>query len=369
MPTSNAVGPPMTRPLVTVLIDTYNHERLIEEALVSVLEQDFPASEMEILVVDDGSTDQTPDIVRKFAPRVRLIRKANGGQASAFNAGIPEAQGEIISFLDGDDWWTRNKLTRVMEAMAADASLGLIGHGIITVHRDGNMESETLRDGFRFQANTVEGVHLFRVRASFLGTSRMTMRANILRQIGPVPEPLVVQADEYLFTIASVLAGVMILPETLTYYRMHDANLFQISGNHPQRHRRKMEALEALACGLETRLASVDMDPKAREILLTMPRANADQLRLKIDGGWPWETAKTEWKIYHVMHPDAPLPHRVFKSLFLAGACIAPPRLFYGLQSRLSQSDLYRSMRRKFLPIPRMNHLQRDLQNGSRKPE
>ncbi|HEY0704388.1 MAG TPA: glycosyltransferase [Candidatus Acidoferrales bacterium] len=357
------------RPLVTVLIDTYNHERLIEEALVSVLEQDFPAGEMEILVVDDGSTDQTPEIVRKFAPRVRLLRKSNGGQASAFNAGIPEARGEIISFLDGDDWWTRDKLTRVMRAIASDPSVGILGHGITIVHRDGNMEAETLRDGFRFQANTLEGAHLFSVRASFLGTSRMTIRAEILRRIGPVPAPLVVQADEYIFTLASVMSGVQILPEPLTYYRMHDANGFQISGNHPLRHRRKMEALEALACGLAAKLETVEMEPEARAFLLTIARANADQLRLRIDGGWPWETARTEWRIYSVNHPDAPLPHRIFKSFFLAGACVAPPRLFYSLQTKLSQSDLYRSVRRRFLPIPRMMHLQRDLRAGSRKSE
>ncbi len=359
----------MTRPLVTVLVDTYNHERLIEEAIVSVLEQDFSPSEMEILVVDDGSTDHTPEIVRKFAPRVRLLRKPNGGQASAFNTGIPEARGEIISFLDGDDWWTPDKLTRVIQTITSDSSLGLVGHGITTVHRDGNMEFETLCDGFRFQANTVEGARLFRVRSCFLGTSRMTMRADILRQVGPVPEPLVVQADEYLFTVASVLAGVLILPETLTYYRMHAANGFQILGHQPGLHRRKMEALEVLARGLETRLASIDMDPAARKMLLTMPRACADQLRLQLDGGWPWETARTEWKIYSVMHPDAPLPHRLFKSLFLAGACVAPPRLFYGLQSRLSHSGLYHNLRQRFLPNPRMTHLQRDLRSESRKPE
>src|ERR1700685_2224372 len=145
----------MTRPYISVLVDTYNHERFIEEALVSVLEQDVAEAECEVVVVDDGSTDQTPEIVRKFAPRVRLIRKPNGGQASAFNARIPEARGEIISFLDGDDWWTRDKLTRVMQAITSDPSLGFVGHGITTVHRDGSMESEILRDGFRFQANTV----------------------------------------------------------------------------------------------------------------------------------------------------------------------------------------------------------------------
>src|SRR5271170_7504882 len=115
----------MGKPAVTVLIDTYNHERFIEEAIVSVLEQDFPRSETEVIVVDDGSTDRTPEIVRRFEPRVRLIRKINGGQASAFNAGIPECRGEIIAFLDGDDWWAPTKLTRVMQALERDPEVGL----------------------------------------------------------------------------------------------------------------------------------------------------------------------------------------------------------------------------------------------------
>jgi glycosyltransferase involved in cell wall biosynthesis len=97
----------MPIPAVTVLIDTYNHERFIEEAIVSVLEQDFPRAETEILFVYDGSTDRTPEIVRRFQPQVCLIRRTNGGHASAFNAGIPETRGEIIAFLDGDDWWAR----------------------------------------------------------------------------------------------------------------------------------------------------------------------------------------------------------------------------------------------------------------------
>ena len=111
------------QPAVTVLIDTYNHERFIEEAIVSVLEQDYPQSDTEVLIVDDGSTDRTPEIVRKFEPRVRLIRKANGGQASAFNAGIPQVRGEITAFLDGDDWWAPNKLS------AGDACSGLRPRG------------------------------------------------------------------------------------------------------------------------------------------------------------------------------------------------------------------------------------------------
>src|SRR5947207_177232 len=107
----------MSTPLVSVLIDTYNHERFIEEALASVLAQDYPAGDREILLVDDGSTDRTPELLRKFEPHVRVLRKSNGGQASAFNLGIPECRGEIVAFLDGDDWWASDKLTRVIAAM------------------------------------------------------------------------------------------------------------------------------------------------------------------------------------------------------------------------------------------------------------
>src|SRR6202035_1809711 len=105
--------------------------------------------------------DRTPEIVGKFAPRVRLIRKENGGQASAFNAGIPECKGEIVAFLDGDDWWAPSKLSRVAQALAANTSVGIVGHGIVNVQRDQREQAETLREGFCFQANTMAGALLF----------------------------------------------------------------------------------------------------------------------------------------------------------------------------------------------------------------
>ncbi len=354
----------MARNFVSVLIDTYNHERFIEKAIVSVLEQDFPSSEREVIVVDDGSTDRTPEIVKKFEPRVRLLRKENGGQASAFNAGIPECKGEIVAFLDGDDWWAQQKLARVSQAMAADPSVGIVGHGIVNVQRDGREQAETLREGFHFQANTIEGARLLRRRGSFLGTSRMTVRTDLLRKIGPVPDAIEVQADEFLSTLAAVSTGVQILPEALTYYRLHDANSYQLAGHDPQKLRRKQKSLAILASSLSTRLEMLGIDARIRGAVTEYTQASADQLRLGLDGGWPWETVRTEWKIYKILHPEAPFSHRVFKSAILMAALFTTPRNFYSVQRKLAQSGFYRRARSRWLPVPEMEHIQKDWRAG-----
>jgi glycosyltransferase involved in cell wall biosynthesis len=353
------------KPSVTVLIDTYNHERFIEEAVVSVVEQDFPASEMEILVVDDGSTDRTPEVLAKFAPRVRVLRKKNGGQASAFNLGIPEASGEIVAFLDGDDWWTRDKLSRVVKALEDEPGVGIIGHGIVIVGPGENEQVEILREGFRFKADTLDGARMLRRRGAFLGTSRMTIRADLLRRIGPVPEAIRVQADEYLFTLASVMAGARILEETLTYYRIHDANTYQIATFDPARMRAKQESLAALAVALTEALKSHGIDAKTREAITLYTEACADQLRLSTDGGWSWETVRTEWSLYQVAHPEAPLSHRAFKSLVLLGALAFPPKTFYSIRRRVTQGGAYSSARARLLPVPQMPHIERRPRSGS----
>jgi len=197
----------MSKPFVSVLIDTYNHERYIEQAIVSVLEQDFPKEDREIIVVDDGSTDRTSEIVRKFEPGVRYVHKQNGGQASAFNAGIPECRGQVVAFLDGDDWWAQRKLSRVVPVLAGNREVGMVGHGTVKMLPDGREFTEVLKEGYRFSMRSVQGAEMFRRRKCFLGT-RMTVRADILRSILPVPETIRIEADEFLFTMAAALSEV-----------------------------------------------------------------------------------------------------------------------------------------------------------------
>jgi glycosyltransferase involved in cell wall biosynthesis len=349
----------MTRPFSSVVIDTYNHERFIEQAIVSVLEQDIAASEREILVVDDGSTDRTPEIVRKFEPRVRLIRKANGGQATAFNIGIPECRGEIVAFLDGDDWWAWRKLRTVSDVLATDAAVGLVGHGITEDYGGEGQHTELLREVSRFRITSEEGARAFRLRKNFLGTSRMTYRREILRKIGKVPEALTIQADEYLFTMAGLFEDVLILREPLTFYRLHESNAFQITKHTVEAIRRKQRVLEALAISLSEQFHLHGLPDNIARIIVGWVQNEADQQRLLANGGYPWETVRVELEDYRVMHENASPAHWIFKCATLLPACVLPPRLYYALKRRFAKNDLYLKTREKWLPYLQPTHVDR----------
>jgi len=347
------------KPFASVLIDTYNHEHFIEQAIVSVLEQDFPASDREIIVVDDGSTDRTPGIVRKFEPQLRLLRKTNGGQASAFNAGIPECQGELIAFLDGDDWWAPGKLKAVTETLSADPAVGLVGHGITEVYLDGRQHTELLRDVPRFRLVSKEGARTFRLRKSFLGTSRMTFRAEILRRIGAVPETLVFEADEYLFTLAGLFADVLILRESLTFYRLHQGNAFQIADGRTEALRRKQRVLTALWEALTTRLRKERLAQEVAAVILESVETEAALLRLRADSGFPWETVHAELRNFRTHHTNASLGRWILKCVSLAPACVLPARLYYSLRQKLEANSTYAKARAKWLPFPQPEHVDR----------
>src|SRR5437879_1128259 len=103
----------MKAPFFTVLIDTYNYGEFIEEAVSSALAQDFSPEEREILVVDDGSTDDTRQRLQKYKGEILYLRKPNGGQASAFNFGFEHARDEVIALLEAYDIWLPEKSGRV----------------------------------------------------------------------------------------------------------------------------------------------------------------------------------------------------------------------------------------------------------------
>lgn len=112
---------------ISVVIPTYNRAHFLVGAIESVFSQTHPAQE--IIVVDDGSTDGTMAVVKKYNGRVRYLLQQNKGPAAARNRGIREAQGEFIAFLDSDDDWLPEKLELQVELFQKNPGLGLIATG------------------------------------------------------------------------------------------------------------------------------------------------------------------------------------------------------------------------------------------------
>ena len=114
------------RPTVSVVVPCYNGARFLRETLASALAQ--PHAVLEIIVVDDGSTDDSAAIAESFGPPVRVIRQANQGESVARNRGIDEAKGDWIAFLDADDVWVPEKTERQLAAVAGDVRACCAGY-------------------------------------------------------------------------------------------------------------------------------------------------------------------------------------------------------------------------------------------------
>src|SRR4051812_32070906 len=112
-----AMAGPQERPTVTVVIPTYNQARYLPSAIETALAQSEPP--VEVVVVDDGSTDDTAAVLEGFAGQVTAIRTANAGVAAARNTGAREAKGDLLAFLDSDDEWREDKLARQVDLFVA----------------------------------------------------------------------------------------------------------------------------------------------------------------------------------------------------------------------------------------------------------
>lgn len=113
-----------TTPLVSVIVPAYNSARFLRQALDSALEQDYP--NVEVIVVDDGSTDETCDILDTYRDRIVAVRQNNAGASVARNVAIERAQGEYLAFLDADDLWLPTKLSRQIAHLETNSDVGMV---------------------------------------------------------------------------------------------------------------------------------------------------------------------------------------------------------------------------------------------------
>jgi glycosyltransferase involved in cell wall biosynthesis len=182
----------MHKPLVSIIIPTYNRAHCIEQAIRSALKQTF--RDFELIIADDGSTDGTEQAVTRMGePAVRFVRKANGGCSSARNFGVANASGKYVAFLDSDDEWDPRWLETTVAMMEADAGVGAVYGSLALVGADGIQKGVfDLSVGGHYREATVPYVLS---QASGLLGSNIIARREVVQQIGGWDETFPTSGD------------------------------------------------------------------------------------------------------------------------------------------------------------------------------
>lgn len=201
--------------LVSVIIPTHNHAQFLESSITSVLSQVQEYPRIEIIIVDDGSTDDPAAVVSQAEdPRLRLVRTDHRGSAAARNYGVAEASGEFIAFLDADDYWAHDKLARALlvlnEAKRIDQAV---------IHF--SMMQEFIDPDLAQQPGVLPKVRLLRG----INATCMTLSRNCFAKVGSFDESL--ESGEFIdWYLRAQRVGVatVVDPEVLAYRRIHENN-------------------------------------------------------------------------------------------------------------------------------------------------
>jgi glycosyltransferase involved in cell wall biosynthesis len=334
----------MMKPILSVLINTFNHEQYIEQTIVSAIEQDFPPADFEILVVDDGSTDRTPEIVGKFGQHVRLLRKKNGGQASAFNAALPEVRGELVAFLDGDDWWLPGKLAAVTTALEQNPGIAGVGHGYYEFNEaTGESKLRKAPQPLFVDLSTPEAARKCWLDLTYVHMAAFTVRRSVLDECLPIPETLIFDADAPI-AMAAMAHGALLLDQPLFYYRIHSNNLVGgICQNEGSRLRRKYEMGDEMFGVLYPMLLRMGVPRGSVSALLDEAWVCHTRHLLSVYGGTRIKAFQTEMRHFRYTCKDPSIAYCLFKYAVVGAATFAVgPRTFYRLRDWYGRQNLGR---------------------------
>lgn len=213
-------------PEVSVLINNYNYGRFLGQAIDSALAQEDVVAE--VIVVDDGSTDDSEKVIRRYGDRIRARFQRNQGQAVAMNAGVAMARAPILAFLDADDWWRPRKLRAVLDVFRDRPGGGLVYHRLQPTLSDG-------RPAFAAIPRTLcrgdLGPRLLRSggRWPFPMTSSLSIRRALWDEAGAIPAGFTISADAWIAGVLPFLARVEAIAEPLGMYRIHENTWFRRS--------------------------------------------------------------------------------------------------------------------------------------------
>lgn len=205
-------------PEVSVVIPTYNSARYVIEAVNSVLAQTY--QDFEVLVIDDGSTDETEAVMRRYQAPVRYIRQPNGGVAVARNRGITESRGRYVAFLDADDTWLPHKLERQLAALQGQPNYRACYAAFAVV--DASLNPLGISRSQR-QASALEDLLL---RGNIIGSICTVLCERALFELVGGFDPALSQcADWDMWVRLAAQTEFLYLDEPLVTYRQHGTNM------------------------------------------------------------------------------------------------------------------------------------------------
>jgi glycosyltransferase involved in cell wall biosynthesis len=208
----------VTDPFVSVILPAYNATRFIGAAIESVLAQTY--SRLELIVVDDGSTDSTASIVRGYRDRVRYIYQENARQAAARNNGLRHATGDLMAFIDADDIWLPQKLEKQVALFKQNPDLGLVYCSLREIDAEGNPLRDLRAD---LRGHVLERVLLGKFSGGGTGSTSLIPR-KVLETVGDFDMDLPPCEDtDLLWRIASRYP-IDCVDEVLVLYRLHGGN-------------------------------------------------------------------------------------------------------------------------------------------------
>jgi glycosyltransferase involved in cell wall biosynthesis len=206
-------------PLVSVVIPAFNARRYVGQAIKSALDQTYP--EIEVILVDDGSTDGTAEVPETCDPRVRVIAQPNRGVAMARNAGIEASSGDYVAFLDADDLWLPSKIARQMSIATRSREVGLVFCGYSVIRDD---LEERYRVPVRRPRRRVRAMATNDAWGILLPSTGLIPRV-VFSELGAFDPALSTAADHEFMTRISRRYEVDAVRACLTLYRAHGGQM------------------------------------------------------------------------------------------------------------------------------------------------
>lgn len=210
-------------PKVSIIIATYNRSYFICNAINSVLGQTF--KDFELIVVDDGSTDDTKQVLTRYGSLINYLYQDNKGRAQARNAGIKLAKGEYIAFLDDDDMWLPYKLQKQVEFLDAHPEIGLIHTFIDIIDEHGNLLKETTKKHLRLYKKAMRIGYIYEgmSKQCIMFLSTVMLRKDYLDKVGFFDSRIPAFEDWDFYLRFSLKYQIATIPEPLVKYRIHQA--------------------------------------------------------------------------------------------------------------------------------------------------